>query len=232
MTRFGSTAPPLPPQPQSTSGNLQKFKSSSENLCEATAMSLLTGINGGGDGGYKNGITDDNNKFDYQQHHHQQHQNYHNQQNRRRRKSNVLLDKIPARLVLYFLSWSGFLVSFMMRNDINFALAVMVPPKKLAAAALRTVANQTEVIARSLNSVGVLMECFFFLNFLDGKHNNKRYVRVVITSRIAHNLFILLLLCPVTSCGRCCDSATRHKIHIRLVTTGDRIMFTLHSGRC
>jgi hypothetical protein len=33
---------------------------------------------------------------------------------------------VPARLVLYFLSWSGFLVSFMMRNDINFALVVMV----------------------------------------------------------------------------------------------------------
>ncbi|XP_055596408.1 sialin [Uranotaenia lowii] len=35
-------------------------------------------------------------------------------------------DRIPARLVLYFLSWSGFLVSFMMRNDINFALVAMV----------------------------------------------------------------------------------------------------------
>lgn len=38
----------------------------------------------------------------------------------------LLLDMIPARLVLYFLSWSGFLVSFMMRNDINFALVAMV----------------------------------------------------------------------------------------------------------
>lgn len=36
--------------------------------------------------------------------------------------------RIPARLVLYFLSWSGFLVSFMMRNDINFALVAMVRP--------------------------------------------------------------------------------------------------------
>lgn len=35
-------------------------------------------------------------------------------------------EAVPARLVLYFLSWSGFLVSFMMRNDINFALVVMV----------------------------------------------------------------------------------------------------------
>ncbi|XP_041451664.1 sialin isoform X2 [Drosophila obscura] len=36
-------------------------------------------------------------------------------------------DKIPARLVLYFLSWSGFLVSFMMRNDMNFALIAIYP---------------------------------------------------------------------------------------------------------
>lgn len=34
--------------------------------------------------------------------------------------------EVPARFVLYFLSWSGFLVSFMMRNDINFALVAMV----------------------------------------------------------------------------------------------------------
>lgn len=39
---------------------------------------------------------------------------------------NFLSDKIPARLVLYFLSWSGFLVSFVMRNDINFAIVEMV----------------------------------------------------------------------------------------------------------
>ncbi|XP_055642163.1 sialin [Toxorhynchites rutilus septentrionalis] len=38
----------------------------------------------------------------------------------------MITDRIPARLVLYFLSWSGFLVSFMMRNDINFALVAMV----------------------------------------------------------------------------------------------------------
>ncbi|XP_026473938.1 sialin-like [Ctenocephalides felis] len=41
--------------------------------------------------------------------------------------------QIPARLVLYFLSWSGFLVSFMMRTDINIALVAMVkiPPPSL-----------------------------------------------------------------------------------------------------
>lgn len=33
---------------------------------------------------------------------------------------------IPARLVLYFLSWSGFLVSFMLRTDINLAIVAMV----------------------------------------------------------------------------------------------------------
>ncbi|CAH0548808.1 unnamed protein product [Brassicogethes aeneus] len=34
--------------------------------------------------------------------------------------------QVPARLVLYLLSWSGFLVSFMMRNDINLAIVAMV----------------------------------------------------------------------------------------------------------
>lgn len=32
--------------------------------------------------------------------------------------SNCCYD-VPARVVLYFLSWSGFLVSFMMRNDVS-----------------------------------------------------------------------------------------------------------------
>lgn len=44
---------------------------------------------------------------------------------------NAICDRIPARLVLYFLSWSGFLVSFVMRNDINFAITVMVKPENL-----------------------------------------------------------------------------------------------------
>ncbi|KAJ8893401.1 hypothetical protein PR048_005992 [Dryococelus australis] len=42
---------------------------------------------------------------------------------------------IPARVVLYFLSFTGFLVSFMMRSDINLAMVVMVklPPQPIAA---------------------------------------------------------------------------------------------------
>ncbi|XP_066993793.2 vesicular glutamate transporter 3 [Anabrus simplex] len=41
-----------------------------------------------------------------------------------------LQDLIPARVVLYFLSFTGFLVSFMMRMDINIAMVAMVklPP--------------------------------------------------------------------------------------------------------
>lgn len=31
---------------------------------------------------------------------------------------------IPARVVLYFLSWSGFLVSFMMRNDVSLIILI------------------------------------------------------------------------------------------------------------
>jgi hypothetical protein len=51
----------------------------------------------------------------------------------RRMKMNCF--DVPARLVLYFLSWSGFLVSFMMRNDINFALVVMVKTRNETQAA-------------------------------------------------------------------------------------------------
>ncbi|CAH1118606.1 unnamed protein product [Phaedon cochleariae] len=42
-----------------------------------------------------------------------------------------IFGQVPARLVLYLLSWSGFLVSFMMRNDINLAIVAMVeqPPR-------------------------------------------------------------------------------------------------------
>ncbi|XP_039277937.1 sialin isoform X1 [Nilaparvata lugens] len=42
----------------------------------------------------------------------------------------TLQDLIPARLVLYLLSFTGFLVSFMMRTDINIAIVAMVklPP--------------------------------------------------------------------------------------------------------
>ena len=35
-------------------------------------------------------------------------------------------DMVPARVVLYMLSFSGFTVSFMMRNDINIAMVAMV----------------------------------------------------------------------------------------------------------
>ncbi|XP_054266461.1 sialin-like isoform X2 [Macrosteles quadrilineatus] len=42
----------------------------------------------------------------------------------------ALQDAVPARVVLYLLSFSGFLVSFMMRTDINIAIVAMVklPP--------------------------------------------------------------------------------------------------------
>lgn len=39
--------------------------------------------------------------------------------------------QVPARLVLYLLSWSGFLVSFMMRTDINLAIVAMVEDPKI-----------------------------------------------------------------------------------------------------
>ncbi|XP_059222226.1 sialin [Stomoxys calcitrans] len=36
--------------------------------------------------------------------------------------------KVPARVVLYMLSWTGFLVSFMMRNDMHLAIVAMTTP--------------------------------------------------------------------------------------------------------
>lgn len=51
--------------------------------------------------------------------------------------------EIPARLVLYFLSWSGFLVSFMMRNDINIALVAMVKSNSTKDAYSGNASNET-----------------------------------------------------------------------------------------
>uniref|UniRef100_A0A1B6CNY2 Major facilitator superfamily (MFS) profile domain-containing protein n=1 Tax=Clastoptera arizonana TaxID=38151 RepID=A0A1B6CNY2_9HEMI len=48
----------------------------------------------------------------------------------RKQQKYSLRDAVPARVVLYMLSFSGFLVSFMMRTDINIAIVAMVklPP--------------------------------------------------------------------------------------------------------
>ncbi|PNF40129.1 Sialin [Cryptotermes secundus] len=67
-----------------------------------------------------------------------------------------LQDMVPARAVLYFLSFSGFLVSFMMRTDINIAMIAMArlpPPSPYAANASSTPmycydpANMTDELA-------------------------------------------------------------------------------------
>lgn len=50
---------------------------------------------------------------------------------------------VPARLVLYFLSWSGFLVSFMMRNDINIALVSMVRANNQNDTILQSAVNES-----------------------------------------------------------------------------------------
>lgn len=57
----------------------------------------------------------------------------------------LILGRIPARLVLYFLSWSGFLVSFMMRNDINIALVAMVRQNVAVNSSIASNLNTTEV---------------------------------------------------------------------------------------
>jgi len=50
----------------------------------------------------------------------------------------MIADMIPARVVLYMLSFSGFLVSFMMRTDINIAMVAM--------AKLPSTDNETAVV--------------------------------------------------------------------------------------
>lgn len=62
--------------------------------------------------------------------------------------------EVPARLVLYFLSWSGFLVSFMMRNDINFALVVMVKTRNETQALLN--GNSSTNVTESPNQVSCI----------------------------------------------------------------------------
>ena len=50
-------------------------------------------------------------------------------------RASCVSDMVPARAVLYFLSFSGFLVSFMMRTDINIAMIAMArlqPPSPYA----------------------------------------------------------------------------------------------------
>lgn len=89
---------------------------------------------------------------------------------------------VPARVVLYFLSWSGFLVSFMMRNDINFAIVVMA---RTNGTQTNTTVNSTESLVsfekifrnfweiklkisrwrqatNSLNSIGILVSAAWF----------------------------------------------------------------------
>lgn len=49
---------------------------------------------------------------------------------------------VPARVVLYMLSFSGFTVSFMMRNDINIAMVAMVKPPSMTSDTNVTVTSQ------------------------------------------------------------------------------------------
>ncbi|XP_043493359.1 sialin isoform X1 [Polistes fuscatus] len=47
-------------------------------------------------------------------------------------------DMVPARVVLYMLSFSGFLVSFMMRTDINLTMVAMAKPTMISNATVTT----------------------------------------------------------------------------------------------
>ncbi|XP_071438894.1 sialin isoform X2 [Hetaerina americana] len=70
------------------------------------------------------------------------------------RCSRRLQDIVPARVVLYFLSFSGFLVSFMMRTDINLAMVAMVRmPAQNVNKATSFVANVTSTEDTSVSSI-------------------------------------------------------------------------------
>ncbi|XP_041565998.1 uncharacterized protein LOC108135457 isoform X3 [Drosophila elegans] len=71
-------------------------------------------------------------------------------------------DKIPARLVLYFLSWSGFLVSFMMRNDMNFALVAMFTNGN----STQTQQNGSPIILDSIDQWRIVFEVSAIISIL------------------------------------------------------------------
>lgn len=60
--------------------------------------------------------------------------------------------KVPSRMVLYLLSWSGFLVSFMMRNDINFALVAMVRANETSTTKITTAQTTATTILNDLTT--------------------------------------------------------------------------------
>jgi hypothetical protein len=84
---------------------------------------------------------------------------------RKRMKMNCF--QVPARLVLYFLSWSGFLVSFMMRNDINFALVVMVKSRNNTIPSLNGNSTNSTGSSTDVKQTHFTLKVFFliFLNF-------------------------------------------------------------------
>ncbi|KAG7199009.1 hypothetical protein KM043_013161 [Ampulex compressa] len=64
-------------------------------------------------------------------------------------------DMVPARVVLYMLSFSGFLVSFMMRTDINIAMVAMAKPVSVSedkAPAMSHYCYTTENASRTENT--------------------------------------------------------------------------------
>lgn len=148
---------------------------------------------------------------------------------------------VPARLVLYFLSWSGFLVSFMMRNDINFAIVVMVrsnnPVESIANGNLS--ANVTEspiyvsFIYRIPTGILIWLSAFLIL-ILDDDSTSGRWTGGVWLglADLKHGAQQLLLdVRRQSSCRWCRDATFRNESCFRVVTVrnGDRL--TLHSIR-
>lgn len=69
---------------------------------------------------------------------------------------NRLRDKIPTRFVLYLLSMSGFMVSFIIRNDINLTILAMVKDKKRNLTVNSATTSHCYTIDKSSNATEVL----------------------------------------------------------------------------
>lgn len=151
------------------------------------------------------------------------------------------IDRIPARLVLYFLSWSGFLVSFMMRNDINIALVTMVRLPQTINETVN-VHNSTNATTTTTNSVdgefewstsvqSMILGSFYCCYVLSQVSEWNEIDDSVMISRLPCNFFlssfvsVLLFICDMHSGGWWrCNAMVRHQKRIRMVTVCDGLM--------
>lgn len=134
--------------------------------------------------------------------------------------------EVPARLVLYFLSWSGFLVSFMMRNDINFALVVMVKSRN------ETNSTDSHVIFSWIYDERPLTDRTLPVSERDGADWWwTRRVRLGLDNHEHGAGKLLLDVRREPSRRRSRDATLWHQGRLRLVAARDCSLLTVHSSR-